>query len=122
MTGGRWRGFAEERETGGEIRNGSMEDHGGGCTELGMAAEARGQRRRLKGGGSNNGILVAGARNGSGRGGGGGGMEVCGSDGGGGDGIRTPSLAFCQPLEMKESPFFSQMMDRVCGGGSLPLL
>ena len=42
--------------------------------------------------------------------------------GGGGDGSWTPSLAFRdQPLEREETPFFSQMTVRVCGG-SLPLL
>ena len=61
--------------------------------------------------------LVARARSGGGRRGGGGGG--CGGDGGG----WTPSPAFCeQPLEMEETPFFSQMTARVCGGVPSPLI
>ena len=101
------------------------------------AAATQGWRRR-KGGGGNNGILVAGARSDGGRGGGGnndilvaGARSGGGRGGGGGDGGWTPSPDFReQPLEMEETPFFSQMTARVCGGGggggggggSLPLL
>ena len=57
---------------------------------------------------------MAGARSG----GGGGGTEVCG-----GGGSWTPSLAFLeQPLEREITPFFLQMMARVCGGVPSPLL
>ena len=53
---------------------------------------------------------------------GGSGTEACGGGGGGGGGGWTPSPAFLeQPLEREITPFFLQMMARVCGG-SLPLL
>ena len=66
------------------------------------------------GGSSYDGILLAGARSGGGHCGG---AKACGGGGSGDDGW-TPSLAFHeQPLEMEETPFFSQMMARVCGGG-----
>ena len=59
---------------------------------------------------------MAGARSGGGRRGGGGGTEVCGGSGG-----WTPSPAFLeQPLERESTPFFLQMMARVCGGGPFP--
>ena len=70
---------------------------------------------------------MTGARSGGGhRGGGGGGTEACGGGYGGGGGW-TPSPAFLErPLEREITPFFLQMMARVCGGGggggSLPLL
>ena len=55
-------------------------------------------------------VSVAGARSGGSRRG-----------GGGDDGGLTPSSAFHeQPLEMEETPFLSQMMARVCGGGGGP--
>ena len=56
------------------------------------------------------------ARGGSGFGGGhGGGTLECG---GGGGGAWSPSLIFLeQPLERENTPFFLQMMARVCGGG-----
>ena len=76
------------------------------------------------GGGGNNDVLMVGARSGCGSGGGGGGTDACGGSGDGGAGGWTPSPTFCeQPLEREETPFFSQMMARVCwGGGVLPLL
>ena len=67
------------------------------------------------GGNDNNYVLVAGARSGNGRGD----TEACG----GGENGWTPSPAFReQQLEREETPFFFQMMARVRGGGSLPLL
>ena len=79
------------------------------------AAMAWGQRRC----GDNDEVSVAGAR----RGGGGGGVtEACGGGGGSGE-VWTPSLAFLeQPLERESTPFFLQMMARVCGGVSSPLI
>ena len=63
---------------------------------------------------------MAGARSGGGRRSGGG-TEVCGGGSGGGDGGWTPSPAFLeQPLERESTPFFLQMMARVCGGGPFP--
>ena len=48
-------------------------------------------------------------------GGGGDGTEACG--GGSGGGGWTPSPAFLeQPLERESTPFFLQMMAKVCGG------
>ena len=57
------------------------------------------------------------ARGGGGLGGGhNGGTWWCGGGGGGGGGW-SPSLFFLeQPLEREETPFFLQMMARVCGG------
>ena len=54
-------------------------------------------------------------------GGSGGGTEACGGgDGGGG---WTPSPAFLeQPLERDITPFFLQMVARVCGGVPSPLI
>ena len=82
-----------------------------------MAAQGWQRRRRLGDGsvgGDNGEVPVAGARSGSNRCGSGG-TEACG--GGGGDNGWTPSPAFReQPLEMEETPFFSQMTARVCGG------
>ena len=80
------------------------------------AAAAQGQQWRLGDDiiGSDNGkVPVTGARSGGGlRSGSGGGTEACGGD----DGDWTPSPAFCeQPLEMEETPLFSQMMAMVCG-------
>ena len=50
----------------------------------------------------------------------GGGTDACG---GGGDGGWTHSPTFHeQPLEMEETPFFSQMKARVCGGVPSPLV
>ena len=78
---------------------------------------AHGQRR-LEDGGDNSEVLVAGARSGSSRRGGG--TEVCG---GSDDSGWTPSSAFReQPLEMEETPFFSQMTAQVCGGIPSPLI
>ena len=61
------------------------------------------------------------------RGGNGDVLMVRARSGGGGDGDSdcndgwTPSLTFCeQPLEREETPFFSQMTARVCGGGGVP--
>ena len=89
---------------------------GGGGVGLGtVAASAWGRRRR------GDGNLVAGARSGGGhRGGGDGGTEACSCGGGG---VWTPLPAFReQPLEMEETPFFSQMTARVCGGVPSPLI
>ena len=48
------------------------------------------------------------------------GADACG---GSGNGSWTPSPTFCeQPLEMEETPFFSQMTARVCGGVPSPLI
>ena len=60
------------------------------------------------------------------RGGGGSGISACGGGGGGdngGDGGWTPFSTFLeQLLEREFTPFFLQMMARVCwGGGSVPL-
>ena len=53
--------------------------------------------------------------------GGGGGSGGVGGGGCGDDGGWTPSPAFReQPLKMEETPFFSQMTARVCGGGPFP--
>ena len=79
---------------------------------------ARGRQRRRKGGGGNDGILVVGARSGGGRGGG---TEVC-IGGGGDDGWTLSPAVREQPLEMEETPFFSQMTARVCGGVPSPLI
>ena len=59
------------------------------------------------------------ARGGGGLDGGlGGGTWWCGGGGGGGGGGWSPSLLFLeQPLEREETPFFLQMMARVCWGG-----
>ena len=56
---------------------------------------------------------ITGARSGSGDGD----TEAC--DGGGSsEGGKTPSPTFLeQPLERESTPFFLQMMARVCGGG-----
>ena len=46
-----------------------------------------------------------------------------GGGSGGGDGGWSPSTIFQEEsLKREISPFLSQMMARVCGGGSLPLL
>ena len=75
---------------------------------MAAAAVAHG-RRRLEDGGDNSEVLVAGARS--------------GGSGGGDDGGWTPFSAFReQPLEMEETPFFSQMTARVCGGVPSPLI
>ena len=59
-------------------------------------------------GGGNDDVLMVGARSG-----GSSGTDACG---GGGNGGWTPSPTFSeQPLEREETPFFSQMMARVCG-------
>ena len=125
--------FTEERELEGKIMGGSrrcdweeLEEEivggSGRCDEEELKEELQmrgsccgaGRRRwrREGGGGSgddNDDILVAGARSGGGR--------------GSGDSGWTPSLAFReQPLEMKETLFFSQMTARVCGGGVPSLL
>ena len=65
---------------------------------------------------------MAGARSGGGCcGGGGGGTEACCGSGSGGDGGGTPSPTFFkQPLGREITPFFLQMMARVCGGGPFP--
>ena len=61
---------------------------------------------------------MVGARSGGGRRGGGGGTKACGGGGG-----WTPSPAFLeQPLERESTPFFLQMMARVCGGVPSPLI
>ena len=60
-------------------------------------------------------VLVVRARSGGGSGSGGG--------GGSGDGGWTPSPTIReQLLEMEETPFFSQMTARVCGGVPSPLI
>ena len=61
---------------------------------------------------------MARARSGGGRRcGGGGGTVACGGGG------WTPSPAFVeQPLEREITPFFIQMMARVCGGVPSPLI
>ena len=72
-------------------------------------------------GGGNGDVLVVGGRSGGCSDGddSGGGTDTC--DGGDDDGW-TPYPTFReQPLEMEETPFFSQMTAKVCGG-SLPLL
>ena len=84
----------------------------------GVAAVATARMRAAAaayGGGDvgNGDILVVGERSG----GGGDGTYACG----GGDGDWTPSPTFCeQPLEREETPFFSQMMARVCRGVPSP--
>ena len=118
--------------------------------ELGRSVEGirnAGAVAAARGGSSDDGeVFGAGASSGGGcRDGGGGGMEACGGGdteafggsgggggggddgdgggggGGGGDDGWTPSLGFCeQPLEMEETPFFSQMTARFCGGGPFP--
>ena len=66
---------------------------------------------------------MAEARSGGGRRGGGGGMEACGDGDSGGNDGRTPSPAFLeQTLESESTPFFLQMMARVCGGVPFPLI
>ena len=64
---------------------------------------------------------MAGTRSGGNhRGSGGSGTEACNGDDGGG---WTPSPAFLeQPLEREITPFFLQMMARVCGGVPSPLI
>ena len=130
IRGGNWRrgsrGLAESgrgdqwRNRGGDARNWSGRVSSGRRMTGGRRSWRRRRRRKGGGGGGVSGnsgeVLVAEARSGSGRrGGGGGGTEACG--GGGGDCGWTPSPAFReQPLEMEETPFFSQMMARVCGG------
>ena len=55
------------------------------------------------------------------RSGGSNGTEACG--GGGGNGGWTPSLVFLeQPLERESTPFFLQIIARVCGGVPSPLI
>ena len=92
--GDSWRGAQSRRGR----RSWRRRQRGG--PEAVAAAAAWGQRRwRWHGE-----VLVAGARSGGGRRRGG----------------WTPSPAFCeQPLEMEETPFFSQMTARVCGGGGV---
>ena len=121
-----------ERGAGGKCRNDRGEDPGGDAwskigrrsCRCGVAVATRGhrQRQRLKGGGGGSigEVLVAEARSGGGcHGGSGGTTEACG----GGDRGWTPSSAFReQPLEMEETPFFSQMTARVCGGVPSPLI
>ena len=74
---------------------------------------------------------MAGARSGGGlRGSGGSGTKACGGGGGGGmkaydggDGGWTLSPAFLeQSLERENTPFFLQMMARLCGGVPSPLI
>ena len=87
-------------------------------------AGERGQHQwQLKScGGGYDGILVARARSGSSRDGRG--TKVCSSGSGSGDdGCWTSSLAFREkPLKREETPFFYQMMARVCGGLPSPLI
>ena len=69
---------------------------------------------------------MAGARSGGGRHGGscsGSDTLACRGSGGGGDGGWTPLPAFReQPLEMEETPLFSQMTAKVYGGVPSPLI
>ena len=78
------------------------------------------------GGGHNGGMWWCDGGGGGGLGGGhSGGMWWCdgGGGGGGGGGGWSPSLLFLeQPLEREETPFFLQMMARVCGGVPSPLI
>ena len=64
------------------------------------------------------------ARRGGGLGGGGGGgTTACSGSGGGGGGSWSSSPIFLeQPLEWEFTPFFLQMMARVCGGVPSPLI
>ena len=113
---------------------GAMAAAQGGSGVARAATALRGRQRRCEGGSGDRGeVFGAVASSGGGRrSGSGGGTKACGGGdteafgrGGGGDGGNggwTPSLGFCeQPLEMEETPFFSQMTARFCGG-SLPLL
>ena len=50
-------------------------------------------------------------------------MKSCGGVGGGRGGGRSPSTIFLEhPLEREFTPFFLQMMARVCGGVPSPLM
>ena len=74
-------------------------------------AAAHGRRRRRRRVGDDGGTMVCGGSGDNGD------VLVAGARSGGGGGW-TPSLAFReQPLEREETPFFSQMTARVCGGG-----
>ena len=71
------------------------------------------------GGGCNGDVLMVGARS-DGSSSGGGGTDACG---GGGNDSWTPSSTFReQLLDREETPFFSKMMARVCGGSLSPLI
>ena len=84
----------------------------GGDGGTAVQRRRRWRRRRRD---DNTEVPVVGARSG----GGGSGKKACGS----GESSWTPPLAFCeQPLEMEETPFFSQMTARVCAGVPSPLI
>ena len=84
---------------------------GGRAGGEGGAVDLRWWRR--KGSGGDNGEVLVGASSDGGRRGG----------GGDGDNGWNPSPTFGeQPLEMEETPFFSQMTARVCGGVPSPLI
>ena len=87
----------QRREDGSAARRGSGDGYGGGGDTFACGGGGDG------GGGGSSDVNVVGGRSGGGS---------------GGDGGWTPSPTFReQPLEMEETPFFSQMTTRVCGGG-----
>ena len=47
-------------------------------------------------------------------------MACSGGGGGGGGGWSSSPIFLEQPLEREFTPFFLQMMARVCGGGGVP--
>ena len=124
-------GEAERR--GEEARGGDGEERGGDLWRDGGAAVLKRRWWRCKGdqrhgamatalqrgsaawrdgGGGNGDVVMVGVRSG----GGSSGTDACGC--GGGDRGWTPSPTFReQPLEMDETPLFSQMTASVCGGG-----
>ena len=110
--GGRWRGEIDLGSWKGEIGRGASRGRWQHC-EDGSAARRDSGSGGYNGGGNNDDVLMAGDACGC--------TDAC-NGGGDGDGGWTPSLTFHeQPFEREETPFFPQMMARLCGG-SHPLL